>query len=269
MATFDSDRAGFGTAEWADINENIARGCAHNCLYCYASHSAIKRFRQREPGDWQREELTRKAFIECYPKRVGKTIMFPSAHDLTPYTIEPAIRVLKLMLDAGNEVLIVSKPHLDCTVLLLAELAPYKEQIMLRFTIGTLRDDAAAFWEPGAPRPSERVAALKCAFGAGFRMSVSCEPLLGGKEDAMATVATVRPYVTNSIWIGRMNKIRERVDMSTPQHVAAVEAIELAQSDSEMLALHDGLKDDPLIRWKDSIKAVLAKYGGSARAVIS
>ena len=47
MNTFDSQREGSGTHEWAEVTENIARGCPHNCLYCYAAQNA-KRFKLRD-----------------------------------------------------------------------------------------------------------------------------------------------------------------------------------------------------------------------------
>lgn len=44
---FDSKRTGTGTAEWAEVNVNICRGCVNNCLYCYAAANA-KRYKTRD-----------------------------------------------------------------------------------------------------------------------------------------------------------------------------------------------------------------------------
>ncbi len=62
MSDFDDKRKGTGTNEWSERTENIQRGCSHNCLYCYASSNAV-RFKLRDRNDWEREELTKKAFI--------------------------------------------------------------------------------------------------------------------------------------------------------------------------------------------------------------
>ena len=76
MNTFDEQREGTGTHEWAEVTENISRGCPHDCLYCYAAQNA-KRFKLRDRADWKREELTKRAYITSYPAR-GGVIMFPS-----------------------------------------------------------------------------------------------------------------------------------------------------------------------------------------------
>lgn len=254
---FDAPRTGTGTHEWAEVTENIARGCPCACRYCYASHHA-NRFRLRERSDWAREELTKRAQITSYPAR-GGIVMFPSAHDLTPFNLDAYLRVAKLMLRSGNRLLIVSKPRLDCITRLCDELQAYRDAILLRFTIGTVDPAITAFWEPGAPAPAERVEALRLAFEQGYRTSVSAEPLLGGLETALQLLPVVRPYVTDSIWIGKMNKIRTRVEMSDPEVLHHVRRIEHAQRDEEIMALVQALEHDPLVRWKDSFQEVMAR----------
>ena len=261
MDNFDQTRSGTGTLEWAEKNENIALGCPNRCLYCFASHTA-NRFKRRARKDWQIEELTKRAFVTSYPKRSG-VIMYPSAHDITPFNVLAYLRVAKLMLAAGNKLLIVSKPNLECIRQLITELAPFKNQILLRFTIGTTSEEVAAFWEPGAPSPAKRISALEMAFDADFRTSVSAEPLLGGLETAQSLLAAVTPYLTDTIWIGKMNKIQQRVEQNSPLLVAAVEAIERQQTDERILCLYEKLKDNPIIRWKDSVKEVLARHPSS------
>jgi len=257
MSNFDDKRTGTGTNEWSERTENIQRGCSHNCIYCYASSNAV-RFKLRERNDWEREELTKKAFITSYPKREG-VIMFPSAHDITPPNVEHYIRVATLMLEKGNRLLIVSKPHLECVAKMCAAFQAFRDQVLFRFTIGTMDNDVAAHWEPGAPPPSERVEALKLAFDRDYRTSISAEPLLGGAETAVTLMDAVRPYVTDTVWIGKMNKIRKRVDMSAPGNLARAEEIETAQTDAEVLRMVSILGGDPLVRWKDSVEEVLIK----------
>ena len=257
MNTFDSKREGSGTHEWAEVTENIARGCPHNCLYCYAAQNA-KRFKLRDRADWSREELTKRADITSYPAREG-VIMFPSAHDITPFNVATYIRVARLMLEKGNRLLIVSKPHLDCVVKMCDAFEPFSSQILFRFTIGTTDDATAKHWEPGAPSPSERIEALAYANRRGYRTSVSAEPLLGGLETAQALLEAVRPYVTDTVWIGKMNKIRTRVDMSDSVNAQEVAAIEAAQTDDEVRRMFKTLDGDPSIRWKDSVHEVMAR----------
>jgi len=264
---FDETRSGTGTHEWAEINENIARGCPHRCLYCYAAHNA-NRFGLRTRSEWPIEELTKRAVITSYPERSG-VIMFPSAHDITPFNLNAYIRVARLILEAGNRLLIVSKPHTECIAKLIMELASFKEQILFRFTIGTTLDPVSKFWEPGAPRPAERIAALNLAYQAGYRTSVSAEPLLGGLETAVAVLDAVRPYVTDTVWIGKLNKARSRVDMTVSVNAEKVAGLETLQSDLEVLRMYRALHADPLIRWKDSIKTVIARFGGQPLAQVA
>lgn len=254
---FDAARTGTGTAEWSERTENIARGCANGCLYCYAAANAA-RFKQRDREDWMREELTHKAEIKSYPKRDG-VIMFPSAHDITQFNIETYIRVAKLILTAGNRLLIVTKPRLECIAMLSAELAPWQEQILFRFTIGSLDATTCFFWEPGAPSPQERIEALRMAKNRGYETSVSIEPMLEGADMALSTVEAVEDHVTETIWIGKMNRPGQRVVATESE--AAVEWVQRLQSDTEILRLHDALKHHPKIRWKDSIKEVLIDNG--------
>jgi DNA repair photolyase len=254
---FDVPRVGTGTREWAEINENIARGCPNDCLYCYAATNA-KRFHQRTRAEWHREELTRHATITVYPRRKG-VIMYPSSHDITPFNVEAYIRVGRLMLEAGNTLLVVSKPRIDCIRQVLESFHLHKERVLFRFTIGTTDTTMAAHWEPGAPPPAERITALRLAFESGWRTSVSAEPLLGGLDVARVLLDAVRPYVTDTIWIGKMNQIGRRVDLSLPENLRRAREIEAAQSDAEIVKLIEALNGDPLVRWKDSVAEVMAR----------
>lgn len=252
--SFDIERKGTGTAEWAEVTENICRGCRNDCLYCYAANSA-NRFNLRKREQWATEELTKRAEITSYPARNG-VVMFPSSHDISPYNLEAYIRVAKLILEKGNRLLIVSKPRADCIYPLLAEVKPWIDNILLRFTIGTISEVTSRFWEPGATLPKERINVLRAAFSAGFSTSVSIEPMLAGRFGAMEVFHAVCPYVTETVWIGKMNKTRLRVDK---QYQAAVDNILEMQRDDEIIRLVDDLKAYRQIRWKDSINEVIAR----------
>ncbi|BCS54761.1 hypothetical protein [Geobacter sp. SVR] len=253
--TFDANRTGTGTAEWAEVTENICRGCRNNCLYCYAAHNA-NRFNQRARAEWGREELTKRAAMTSYPAREG-VVMFPSSHDITPFNVEHYCRVAELILKKGNKLLIVSKPSRDCIRRVMDALEKWQEQIMFRFTIGATTPALISFWEPGAPSGLQRLGALSDAAHRGFSTSVSIEPMLGGVEETLRVVDAVRVYDPETIWIGKMNKIRSRVDL---EHRWAVLEVERLQSDTEIMRLYQLLDGQPDIRWKDSIKEVVAKH---------
>lgn len=253
---FNIERSGTGTKEWSETSENICLGCANNCLYCYAAANA-HRFKTRDRADWSREELTKKADRTSYPAKDG-VIMFPSSHDITPYNVDAYIRVAKLILEKGNKLLIVTKPDRVCMLLIMTELMPWQSQIHLRFTIGALDGYLTKLWEPGAPHSLDRLDTLADANHLEYARSVSIEPMLGGVEETLKVVQNVAPWEPETIWIGKMNKIRLRVTDTDPEIRAAIRLVEWKQRDSEILRLVDMLKDNPVIRWKDSIKQVIA-----------
>ncbi len=250
-----------GTKEWAEHTVNICTGCSHNCRYCYARQYAVKRFSRRESADWVREELTQKASMTKYPARKNP-VMFPSTHDITPNILEDCVRVLRVILAAGNEVLIVTKPHLAVVERLVKEFVKpdRRDMIEFRFTIGTLSPTLSKFWEPGAPLPSERIAALKVAYEAGYKTSVSMEPMLGGFDTVSEVMAAVQEYVTETVWIGKMHRISAVVDMDLRENQIMVAALKSKQTDTEILKIYQMFKDNPMVKWKNTVVKVLTKY---------
>ena len=253
---FEADRDGTGTAEWAEATLNICKGCSHGCLYCYARHTALRYKSIEFREDWLKETYTQNAFRERYPLKKG-VVMFPSSHDITPMILHRYIEILRLALEVGNQVLIVSKPHLSSIAKIVGEMVRYRAQIEFRFTIGSLDEKLTRLWEPGAPLPEERLKALSYAYDAGFHTSVSIEPMLAGVEGTLQVVAEVDQHVSGTIWIGKLRKARERVDISTPGIADAVELIVIQQSDQEIRRLVGRLAGNSKIRWKDSIKKVI------------
>ena len=190
--------------------------------------------------------------------------MFPSTHDITPFYLPQALVAVKRLINAGNRVLLVSKPHLECISRICEEFEGHKEQILFRFSIGTMEDKLAALWESGAPTPAERFTCLQYAYNDGFQTSVSMEPMLAGTEDAVATFYTLVPWVTEKIWIGKMNQVRRRVPQTPPELVAACDRVLQLQSAEAIVDLVHRLKDHPQVVWKDSIRDVINAAGPSA-----
>jgi DNA repair photolyase len=249
-----------GTLEWAATNFNIQRGCSHECRYCFAKAKAVRTGLIAGPDQWAKEEILQKTLTRNFGKRQG-TIMFPTSHDITPSNVHHAVSVLKKMLQAGNQVLIVSKPHLDCIQTLCSALALYKEQILFRFTFGSTSQLILAFWEPGAPSYQERLHSLRWAHSQGFATSVSMEPLLDPSEDnIVAAVQQFSPFVTDSIWLGKLNRPEERLRENgqwTPEVESATLVLIQSQTPERIWALYQRLKDHPKVKWKESIKEIV------------
>ena len=255
------EKGATGTKEWAASNVNIQTGCEHDCGYCYAKAGAVRRH-QVTVGDWQKPVLRPHRVSKNYRKRPG-TIMFPSTHDITPLNVETCIGVLERLLAPGNRVLIVSKPHLACVKALCRRLEGFRSQILFRFTIGSADDRVLKSWEPGAPRFAERLAALRYAREQGFETSVSCEPMLDADIDAV--INAVRPYTSQSIWLGRVNRLMQAVALNCPgdnRATASARKLLGLWTDDAVRTLYARHKDDPLIRWKDSIKQVVGLPAG-------
>ncbi len=245
-----------GTREWSNASYNIGRGCCHNCLYCYARQMAQDYGWIGGPQRWATEAMKEKK--APIPRKKG-VVMYPTMHDISPYYLDASIAAIKALIAAENKVLVVTKPHYDCVVKLCEGLAEHKHRILFRFTIGTLDTALAKLWEPGAPSPAERLGCLVWAHAQGFATSVSMEPMLAGKDDAIATYRSIDPWVTEKIWFGKMNQVDERVAKTTPAIAAACRLIQDQQSDEEILELVAALADQPKIQWKDSIKEVIAR----------
>jgi DNA repair photolyase len=254
---FNKAKSEYGVGEWADWSYNIGIGCKNNCLYCYAKADAVKYNNIANRECWVNEKVNPYK-VDIQVKADGR-VMFPSTHDITPYYLPSYIKTLENILKAGNDVLIVSKPHLECVQELCRSFTDYKDKIEFRFTIGTLEDKVSKFWEPGAPLPLERLKALKHAYDAGFNTSVSMEPMLEGYIEAVCVYKTVAQFVNGTIWIGMMNQLNKRVDISIEVNKVAVERIGILQSDANIMKLYRELKNESTVRWKDSIKDVVKR----------
>ena len=245
-----------GTQEWAASNVNIQDGCEHDCRYCYAKTMAI-RFKRMTSKSWSEPKLRAHDVNRGFTRRSGR-IMFPTAHDITEQNIDACLTVLKRMLAAGNDLLIVSKPCMPCVKRLCSELAPYRDQIVFRFSIGSASNAALKFWEPGAPTFKQRLACLKAAYLHDFQTSVSCEPMLDARIDRV--VEAVHPFVTDSIWLGKINRLRSILPQNCPGDAEALEkgeALMASQNDDAIRDLYDRYQHDAKIKWKDSIKQVI------------
>ena len=249
-----------GTREWSTASVNCISGCRHRCRYCYARADAVRR--KTCPG-WESWGTTycrvRPSEVAKCRRKIAGRIMFPTTHDIWPEVLEPCLQVLRNLLQAGNEILIVTKPHLECVEAIMDRLAEFREQVLFRFSIGSLDPSTLRWWEPGAPDPTERYACLIKAHVAGWQTSVSCEPLLSATQ-ADLLFKSLAPHVTDTIWIGKANKLRQRMapgDLASPIGRAEVARIEAGQTDEMVRWVYEALKGESKVRWKDSYRKAL------------
>lgn len=244
-----------GTREWAVAEINCSRGCPHDCLYCYARYDQVTRKKLVTDSEWSHPVDVDQEVKKDHPLYDGQ-VMFPAAHDIVPENIESCVKVLKNLLDVGNNVLVVSKPHLNCIQRLCQEFYSHRGRLLFRFTITARDPEILNIWEHGAPDYQERLMCLRSSFERGFATSVSIEPMLH-REDVVAMVQELLPFVTQSVWIGKMNKIGKRVVESSPSVKGEIDRIRRGQSDEQIHLLYQELQGVEKIRWKESIKEVL------------
>jgi DNA repair photolyase len=243
----------FGTKEWAKYNENIISGCSHDCRYCYAKTMAV-RFGRKTVENWKEETIDRKKIEKRFTRRDGR-FMFPTTHDITPANLDYCIMFLGNLLKSGNEVLVVSKPHLECIGTICDRLHRYSQQVLFRFTIGSADDQILKFWDQNAPGFDERLEALMYAHMEGFQTSVSCEPMLD--DNVEAVIIRVLPYVTDAIWLGTMNQVFMRLKINghgDKETLSKARQLVASQSNGFIAGLYAKHKDNRQIKWKESIK---------------
>jgi DNA repair photolyase len=162
---------------------------------------------------------------------------------------------------SGNEVLVTSKPNLDCIKKICETFTEFKDKILFRFTIGSLDSLVLNFWEPEAPSFNERFECLTLAFKMGYKTSVSAEPLLD--KDVHSLIRRLSPYVTDTIWIGKAEQLRKRLTMNgynDPNTIANADELMEWQNDPMLIRdLYEKYKDNPMIRWKTSYLKEMSK----------
>ena len=247
-----------GTMEWSDRTYNIQDGCSYDCRYCYAKEMAI-RFKRSTPEAWARPVVRDHYFVPPRHKKPGVT-MFPSAHDITMHNYEEAEIAIRNMLRNDEKVLVVTKGDTHAIRMTLAGLKWAAERLEVRVTIGSHEDAVLKFWEPGAPCFEDRVKTLTWAKEAGYRTSVSMEPMLCANP--MAVIARVLHAVTGEIWIGLPKDLVRRVSVNCPGDAQALAQARLLVgmwNDEWVMKLYAQMKGQSWVRWKDSIRQVVEK----------
>ena len=244
-----------GTREWAVAELNCSIGCPYQCRYCYARAKALAMQRIKSVADWAQVRTDQGAIQEDYPLFTGQ-VMFPASHDIVPENLDSCLSFIGRLLEKGNRVLIVSKPYPEMVQKLCDSFGAYKEQVLFRFTITARSEKILSFWEPAAPGYRLRKESLVVALNGGYKTSVSIEPMLD-RNDIHGLVDELSPLVTHSIWIGLMNKISDRVVVDSLETRNEITRISAGQTNDQVRLLYESLNNNPLIRWKESIKNIV------------
>jgi len=243
-----------GDKEWAKYKMNFITGCNNQCKYCFSCAYSYRVVRV-SPGEWK-VEIIRLLDVNCKVKKYNGAIMIPASHDISVDTLGVCVEVLRKVLKAGNDVFFITKAHYEVIDRICKEFTDYKNQLLICITIGSTNSETLKFWEIGATSYEERFAALKLAYEMGFKTSVSAEPMLDKNIDEL--IAAVSPYVTNEIWIGKINNMRQMLtrnghnDSETLQR--ANELKEWQNNPTFILPLYEKYKSNPKIQWKETFR---------------
>jgi pyruvate-formate lyase-activating enzyme len=263
-----------GTREWAEHSVNVCLGCSHGCLYCYAADMA-SRFARRGRDAWDGVEQVNWAKVdELKGKRFKGRVMFPTTHDWTAGSSEACAAALAHLLEAGNDVLVVTKGGarvaLEVAKTAVKHITVEGVNPEMRFSITCVDSRVARFWEPGAPEPFARLAGLRRACELGLPTSVSIEPMLEPHR-AVELVDTVDVYCQSSclgrggeIWIGKANQLARRTAWARGRVdgiEGAVRQLEAGQTDDQVMRVYEQLRGHTKVRWKDSYAEVIRRCG--------
>jgi len=249
--------------DWTKNNFNICTGCKNDCLYCYMKPFNAKKPKSKQPEDWHNWEIRLEDVDKAYGLKDG-LVGFPSSHDIFPDILDAYLTVLGKLLRAGNKVLIVSKPRIDCIKPICEASHFFKDKIIFRFTIGAMDNDILGFWEPNAPVYEERRACLEFAYNHGFWTSVSMEPMLDTPR-IEELIADLRQFVRKdeNIWLGTMgymNYLKQIKKGADDGLTAAIAKVEAGQTKERLTAIFQTYKDDQLIKWKaEALKIIEGK----------
>lgn len=217
----------------ADWCLNPYRGCSHACVYCYAACLARKR---GETQNWGSFVEARTNFVERLITQVRRpkqgTVLLSTVTD--PYQVAEeryglTARCLTVLALTDLGVSILTKSDL-----VLRDVAPLRAlpRALVGFSITTVDDDLAALLEPGAPPPSNRLAALGELARAGIATWVFVAPVIPGLTDAPEDLAKVfraaRAAGAREVELDPFNfypsavsQVRELIDRWRPGHKAA------------------------------------------------
>lgn len=216
---------------------NPYRGCFHACAYCYArpSHQYLDfgagtDFERKLVVKVNAPELLRETFDS--KKWKGEPIVFSGNTDCyqpLEHQYELTRRCLRVCVEYRNPVYIITKGALvrrDLDLLLeLKESAHVSVIISLAFS----DDDESRLVEPGAPRPSVRLRALRELSEAGIRTGISLSPLIPGLNDRqipeiMAAAAAAGATTAFSVLLRLPAEVREvfaqRIEAAFPTRAA-------------------------------------------------
>jgi DNA repair photolyase len=200
----------------ADWCLNPYGGCAHGCIYCYASF--MERFRPHD-SPWGTFVDVKGDLPVVLARQLRRpkqgTVMLASVTDAYQ-PVEAKARLtrdcLQLLLASDLHVSILTKSDLvlrDLDLLVRFRTLLGEWRVSVGFSLPVLRDDVAAVVEPGASPPSRRLAALGALSQRGIPTWVFVSPVLPAiadlPEELEAVVAAAKAHGAGYVMYDPLN----------------------------------------------------------------
>lgn len=183
---------------------NPYRGCSHACVYCFARSS--HRYLELDAGaDFDQQVIVKINVAEVLRAELAKrswqrslvalgTNTDPYQRAEGRYRLMPGI--IEALADSGTPLSILTKGTLLRRDLPLLERAAHRVPVDLSMSIAVFDDELQKSIEPGTPTTAARLATVRAAADAGFRVTVFVMPIMpwltdsdAQLDDALARIA--------------------------------------------------------------------------------
>lgn len=188
-------RCGVPGMDWS-LNPYV--GCAHGCVYCYASF--MGRFTGHEEA-WgtfvdARANVAEVLAREVRRGRSGRVLLASVTDAWQPVERERRLTRACLEVLAGSGLSLAALTKSDLVVRDVDVLRAFggllgDAEVSVGFTVTTLSDELASILEPAAPSPSRRLDALERLAAGGIRTWVFVAPILPGLTDGPEDIAAL------------------------------------------------------------------------------
>jgi DNA repair photolyase len=169
------------------LNMNLYRGCLHDCSYCDGRAEGY--YVEGEFGRDVEVKVNAPGLLARELSPAGKRKPFPGGYVLVGGGVcdgyQPAEReygltrsALSLLLEYGHAASILTKSTLALRDLDLVREIHAKKGALFSMSFSSFRDDVSRTFEPGVPKPSERLDALKRFKDAGVPCGIFLMPVI-------------------------------------------------------------------------------------------
>lgn len=204
-----------------DYSVNPYQGCSFNCIYCYTRGSKYGTHLEKSLSvKVNAPELLEKQLSQRAMKEEYGIICFASQEAYLP--IEKEFKITRKLLEIvlkyrfpihiGTKSTLVLRDldilkEIDRQAILPADLKEKLNRgVIISFSFSTLNEKLARIFEPGAPRPKERLETMRECKKEGFRVGVNFIPVLPFLSDSAAhlegMIKTAKDYGADWVLVG-------------------------------------------------------------------